>query len=113
MKTSLKAALLSAFVFPGVGQLWLRKYLLGCIFSFAAAVPLYIIVSTTVEQTQKILDQINLQASTLDYLAINDLVSQQMASIDTQQMHIATITLLVIWLISILDAYRIGRHVVD
>ena len=112
MKTSFKAALLSAFVFPGAGQLWLKKYFLGCIFSFVAAVPLYIIISTTVEQTQKIIEQINLQASTLDYLAINELVSQQMAGIDTQQMHIATISLLTIWLLSILDAFRIGRNVV-
>lgn len=112
MKTSLKAVLLSAFVFPGVGQMWLKKYLLGCIFSFGAAVPLYIIVSTTIEQTQIILEQINLQVYTLDYFAINDLVSQQMASIDTRQMHTATISLLVIWLFSILDAYRIGRKTV-
>ncbi|MFT5676532.1 MAG: hypothetical protein ACI808_002477 [Paraglaciecola sp.] len=110
MKTSFKAALLSAFVFPGVGQLWLKKYVLGCMFSFGAAVPLYIIISTTVEQTQKIIEQINLQANTLDILVINELVTQQMAGIDTQQMHIATISLLAIWLVSILDAFRIGRH---
>lgn len=112
MKTSLKAALLSAFVFPGVGQLWLKKYLLGCFFCFAAVIPLYMIVSTTVEQTQKIIEQIKFQGNTLDYISINELVSQQMASIDTQQMHIATISLLVIWVVSILDAYRIGRNIV-
>jgi hypothetical protein len=110
MKTSFKAALLSAFVFPGAGQLWLKKYFLGCLFSFGAAVPLYIIISTTVEQTQKIIEQINLQANTLDILEINELVTQQMAGIDTQQMHIATISLLTIWLVSIIDAFRIGRH---
>jgi len=109
MNKTLKAGLLSAFLFPGAAHWWLKKYVAAAIFSVAAALPLYYIMDITITQTQLIVDKVMLSGGNIDLLNINQLVTQQMAGIDTQEVHFATIALLCVWLVNILDAMRIAR----
>ncbi|KXO13504.1 hypothetical protein AKG98_3309 [Moritella sp. JT01] len=109
MNKPLKAGLLSAFLFPGAGHWLLKKYIAAAVFAAAAALPLYYIMDITITQTQLIVDQVMLSGGNIDLLNINQLVTQQAASLDTQNMHLATIVLLCVWLVNILDAIRLAR----
>ncbi|MGC3836994.1 hypothetical protein [Moritella viscosa] len=109
MNKPLKASLLSAFLFPGAGHWWLKKYIAAVVFAVIAALPLYYIIDVTITQTQLIVDQVMLFGGNIDLLNINQLVTQQVASIDTQNMHLATIVLLCVWIVNILDAIRLAR----
>ncbi|HEB57239.1 MAG TPA: hypothetical protein ENI98_13260 [Gammaproteobacteria bacterium] len=108
MRKEIKAALLSAFVFPGAGHFFLKKYLMGTILATATFASLYFLVSETVKQALEITDKIQNGGIQLDVTAITELVSRQMNS-EAQVINIASIILIVFWLIGILDSYRIGR----
>ena len=109
MNKTLKAGLLSAFLFPGAAHWWLKKYVAAAIFAVAAALPLYYIMDITITQTQLIVDEVMRSGGNIDLFSINQLVTQQMASIDTQEVHLATIALLCVWLVNIFDAIRLVR----
>lgn len=109
MNIIVKAGLLSAFLFPGAGQCLLKKYVSAVIFAIAAFVPLYYIMDVTLTQTQLIVDKVLMSGGNLDIANISALVNQQMASIDTQEVHLATIALICVWLVNILDAIRLAK----
>ncbi|QFI37481.1 hypothetical protein FR932_06360 [Moritella marina ATCC 15381] len=109
MNNVVKAALLAAFLFPGAAHWWLKKYLVGAIFAILAVVPLYVIMDTTMTQTQLIIDKVLQSGGQIDLLSIHALVTQQMASLDTQDVYHATVMLLCVWLVNVLDAMRLAR----
>jgi TM2 domain-containing membrane protein YozV len=108
MKRSTKAALLSGLVFPGLGHIYLKRYVQGILLVFGAALAMYFVVSTAVHTALDVVEKIEGGGVSLDVKAINDLVSQQ--SRGTEQLtNIATIALLAFWVIGIADSYRVGR----
>jgi len=109
MNNTVKAGLLSAFVFPGSAHWWLKNRIAAVIYALAAALPLYYIIDVTMTQTQLIVDKVLMSGGQIDFLSINELVAQQMASLDTQGIRLATVTLLCVWLVNILDAIRLAR----
>ena len=109
MNNTVKAVLLSAFLFPGAADWWLKKQLAAGLFAIAAGLPLYYIIDVTMTQTQLIIDKVLMSGGQLDLLSINELVTQQMASLDTQGIQLPTVTLLCVWLVNILDAIRLVR----
>jgi len=108
MNKKIKAGLLSALLFPGAAHWWLQKYTMAVVFAIAAAIPLYYIIDITLTQTQLIVDKVMMSGGSIDISSINDLVTQHMASTDTQDVHLATITLLCVWIMNILDAIRLA-----
>lgn len=113
MNRVVKAGLLSALLFPGAAHWWLKKYPIAVVLAIAAGLPLYYILDVTMTQTQHIVDKALASGYSLDLANINNLVEQQMVSIDTQYMHWATITLLCVWLVNIIDAIRLASKTND
>ena len=109
MKKSTKAVLLSAFVFPGAGHLYLKEYRLGSILAGASLVGLYYLVTTTVERAWEIAEKIQSGAVQLDATTVTELVSQQSSGADAQLTNIATLAIIICWVIGIVDSYRAGR----
>jgi len=105
----IKAVMLSAFVFPGAGHLYLKKYAPGIVLAGTAVVSLYIIVSRAVERAQEIADRILRGEVQLDFAVIAELVSRQPAGTDTRLLNLAWAVLIISWLVGIADSYRIGR----
>ena len=58
MKSEMKAALLSAFVFPGVGQMYLKRYLLGLVLMMFALAGIVMMLATAVTGAMESLDQL-------------------------------------------------------
>jgi len=109
VKKSTKAALLSAFVFPGVGHLYLKKYTAGILLAGASFAAIYYLIAKAVETAVEISEKIQSGDVQMDVGAITQLVSQQASGIDAQMLNIATTALGICWLIGIVDSYRAGR----
>ena len=109
MKKSTKAALLSAFVFPGIGHIYLKKYAAGMVLAGTSFAAVYYWMTKAVEMASEIAGKLQSGDVPLDAKAITELVSQQSSGADAQMLNIATITLGICWLIGIVDSYRAGR----
>jgi uncharacterized membrane protein len=110
VKRSTKAALLSGLIFPGIGHLYLKRYVHGITLCVASAAAIYFIASVAVTTALEVTKKIQSESGgvALDMAAIMDLVSQR-SSGDEQSMNIATVALVVCWVIGIVDSYRQGR----
>jgi hypothetical protein len=106
MKQSNKAALLSALIFPGVGQLVLRHYLRGVSLVLIAGTAFSFVVSVVIRQAQDVLDR-----------AMRGEIATDMSSIAAQLEtggqssavgNIALLVFLLCWLVGIVDAWRLG-----
>lgn len=109
MTTSMKAALLSALVFPGVGHLYLNKHMPGIVLALAGLGSLGYIGAKMVERTMQVVDQVLLGQVQPDVATITELVSKQAMGSDAGLYYIAWAVFLISWLIGIADAYRLGR----
>lgn len=109
MNKSVKAVLLSAFIFPGAGHFFLKKHLIGAVLSGTAFVALYVVVTNAVERALQITDKLQSGEVQLDIEAITELVSRQSTGTDAQSLNIAMVVLIGAWLTGIVDSYRIGN----
>lgn len=108
MNRSTKAALLSGLVFPGLGQIYLRRYVRGALLVFCAGLALYVILSTAIDAALDVVAKMEGGEVPADVGAISELVRKE--SLETgQTTSIATIGLFLSWLFGIVDAYRIGQ----
>jgi hypothetical protein len=108
MKRSTKAALLSGLVFPGIGHIYLKLYVHGTILLVGAASAIYFILYVAVNTALEVVEKIQSGGIPLTAEAITELVSQQ-SSGSEESTNIATIALLICWVIGIADSYRQGR----
>lgn len=108
MKKSTKAALLSGLVFPGVGHLFLKQYLRASVLVLSSLIASSIIINAAVDQAQAIVDRINSGDIPVDADAIAEMVSNSGNGADGLLQNIAAIVLLVVWLLGIVDSYRLG-----
>ena len=108
MKKSIKAALLSALVYPGTGHFFLKKYTSFALISLAFTVPLYFIFSEIMTKAQHIAEQIQKGEIPFNVSAILNAVHSSTLSADTQEINVKLYLLFIIWLIAMIDAYRLG-----
>lgn len=108
MKISTKAALLSAFVFPGVGHLYLKKHSRGVALIIASCAAIYYVMSLAVEKALQISEMVQSGDLPLDVEAITELVSRQSTGNEYLLVNIATVAFIICWLIGIIDSYRLG-----
>ena len=108
MKKSIKAALLSGLVFPGVGQFSLEKYSRGLIFFLPTLLSLIVLVHYSLGKAYAIADQITLGKIPLDTAVITSLISAPPVAAELLRLQIATWIIIACWVIGIIDAIRLG-----
>jgi len=108
VKRSTKAALFSALIFPGVGHIYLKKYMAGVLLASVSFVAIYYLISKAVERAFEISEKIQSGDVKLDIAAITELVSQQSNGTDIQLLNISTTAVIICWLIGIIDSYRVA-----
>ncbi len=108
MKRSIKAALLSGLIFPGVGHMVLKQYLRGSILMLSALIALSVIVTKAIKQALTIVDKINNGEIPLEAGAITELLSKSTGGTEGAILNIAALVVGACWLIGIIDSYRIG-----
>jgi flagellar biosynthesis protein FliQ len=106
MKKSLKGALLSGLLFPGVGELWLKHPVRGIALLAGVAVSLAVIVTKIGQQALAMLEKMEAEGGAVDLVAIVNLAHA--TSYDDPTVKIASFALVVCWIVSIIDAYYLG-----
>jgi hypothetical protein len=109
MKLSTRAALLSLFMFPGSGHIVLKKYISGGIFIGAAAIASLLLFVKMMQRANDIANQIVEQRIAFDPMMIIELVTAAPPADEAQLLNIAIKVFVVTWIISTIDAYRLGR----
>lgn len=102
MKPPVRAALMNAFLFPGVGHIHLKRIARGCIFLLPTLIAAIIFLSGTMDQANQIAAQILAGTMPLDPTLIAAKVESSAA--DTPMMTASVYVLVVCWAASILDA---------
>jgi len=105
----MKAALLSALVFPGLGHFYLKQRIQGTLLAGAALASLYLVISRTVEVALELSDEILRGDIQPNVAAVTDSLARQTAGADTLLLNIAYAVLVIAWVIGIVDSYRAGR----
>ncbi|GGQ14580.1 hypothetical protein [Shewanella litoralis] len=108
MKKSLYAALLSAIICPGSGQVWLGKKWLGWGFISVSLLCVMVLMNHIISRAQVIAEQILAGNIGNDLSTIYAEVSK--AALDTQSTDLSAITWIFIanWAISIATAFWLG-----
>lgn len=110
MKKSNKAAMLSAFVFPGAGHIFLKKYLSGYTIIGVAAIATVLLIANIMNRAVEIAEKIQSGEMLFDLLTITEIIREQSLQTDSQILSTATTVLMVVWLVSVIDSYRIGKE---
>lgn len=111
MNRPLKAALLSALVFPGIGQLFLKRPLRALAFLAPALAAAVYFSSAVLEPVLAIANEISSGNMALDPVLIQQRIDQ--SHIDSGMMNMAALVMLVAWIASTVDAWLLGRAAPD
>ena len=110
MKQDLKAALLTAVVYPGVGHFSLKKHFIGAIFTGVFSVFLILTLHDIFAIAQCTANEIVQGKIPMSVTAILK-ASQQPSDVCAQLAEYKYIPLMIIiWVLSIADAYRLGTR---
>lgn len=109
MKKSIKASLLSAFVIPGAGHFYLKCYAVGFLLIGMSLASLYVLVSIAVEKATVIANMILNGEVAAEIGSVIQLVRSEVASANTSSANLATIILVIVWGVAVLDSYRVGK----
>jgi hypothetical protein len=109
MNNSLKGALLSGLVFPGLGQVVLRHYRRGIAFILTVSIILLAIVVKAVQQAIPILEKIEAQGGVLSMDTIMSTATQAPIPFESLTSKLLLSLLIFIWIIAVVDGYRVGK----
>ena len=109
MKISTKAALLSGLIFPGTGQIHMKRFLRGITIMGFTFSGIGAIVWMATVRALAVLEQIQNQLNQLDMTTISSVALA--SSADHTSIYYKPVLLFIVccWLFSIIDAYRIGE----
>ena len=107
MKRSTKAALISGLVFPGLGHIFLRRYVVGLVLFCLAGGSIYIIAKTVIDTALDVAGEIESGSMAIDLSSISQLVAQRSQQAE-QSTNGAAWVLMASWVIGIIDSYRVG-----
>ncbi len=109
MNNSLKAALLSGLVFPGLGQIVLKRYRRGLILMLIVIISLWIVITEALQLAYAVLSQIESAGGTIDMEAVVSAAMQASADYGNTAFSFAVYLIIACWIFGIIDAFRIGR----
>jgi hypothetical protein len=110
MQQSYKAALFAALVFPGSGHLLLKHYRTGLLFVGSSLACLGVLIFRAMEVAQVISDKILSGDLPLDMQRLSAEISAQSDAAGSSLVSVATWVLLCCWIVSTIDAFRLGRR---
>ncbi|MGD8796734.1 MAG: hypothetical protein PVH51_07765, partial [Thiohalophilus sp.] len=109
MKKSTKAVLLSGLVFPGLGHIYLKRYLVGLVLLCIAGIAIFTITETTINIALEVVGEIETGNLALDSQSITQLVEQRSREAE-QSTNLQLWVFMACWIFGIIDSYRIGSR---
>ncbi|MBW2675380.1 MAG: hypothetical protein JRD89_18545 [Deltaproteobacteria bacterium] len=108
MKPSTRAALLSGLVFPGTGQIHLKRFRRGITIMVCVVAGIGAIVWAAIVRALAILEQLQSQSARVDMDTISNLALTSSAEMSPYG-NLILVFIVCCWLFAIVDAYRIGK----
>lgn len=108
MKPSVKAALISGLVFPGLGHLALRRPLRGCLFLLPTALALFYLARRVTEMVDVLQAELNSGALPFDPVAILERVHS--FGVNDGAANLASLVCIACWIGSVADVLWLGRQ---
>lgn len=109
MNLAIKAALFNALLFPGWGQIYLKKYKKGSAIIIAVIAGVLSILWSVVQATVNILNIAPFKKSTVTLSAIIKLTIDSLKSLNLFYLYLILLFMLLLWIFSIIDAYLLGK----
>ncbi|ASJ72981.1 hypothetical protein [Granulosicoccus antarcticus] len=109
MKRSTKALLLSAFAYPGAGHWYLEKKLPAILLIAASIAAFYVLMSGMWTQTNLLAEQIVSGEVQFEVGAVLDLMTAQNNPDQSNSITTATAWMGIIWVVAVVDTWRLGR----
>jgi hypothetical protein len=109
MNNSLKGALLSGLIFPGLGQVALKHHKRGAVIMLTVIVSLAVVVVKAVQYALVILEKIELEGGIISTSTILNAATQASANSGSLTYNLLFLLISVCWIIGTVDAYRIGK----
>jgi hypothetical protein len=109
MNNSLKGALLSGLIFPGLGQVALKQYKRGAVIIIAVLVSLSIVVVKALQLAFAILEKIQSEGGVISMSTISDAAIRASTTSGSLTFNLALLVVILWWIIGVVDAYRIGK----
>lgn len=110
MKNSLKGALLSGLVFPGLGQMVLQQAKRGAALMLITLLSMAVIVVKTVQKAFAVLEKMKAEGAAMDIRAVSDAAAQATTASESFLLNALLLVIVVCWIFGIVDAYRIGKR---
>jgi TM2 domain-containing membrane protein YozV len=108
MSRAIKAALLSALIFPGLGQMYLKRYVRGLIPMALTLTGLGVMIVQATVRALGELEKMQIQGGLIDLNAVANRAAAPSASGDWYAPLIVPL-IVGCWLFSVIDAYGLGR----
>lgn len=109
MKQSVKAAILSALIFPGVGQIFVGYKKRGWSIIGINAALLYLIVGEIIQKAHQVIAEMQKNGSAMDIESISNATAKLSGFSGNIYLNSLLILFLISWCYSIFDAYRTGQ----
>jgi len=111
LRRSLKAALLSALVFPGCGHLIFKKYIAAALLGGISIVCIYLMLTSSIQMAEDIVAKVQSGEIPLDANQIEAAVTNaEQAANGVWWADLTSYLLGVCWVVGIVDSYRLGRR---
>lgn len=109
MKNAIKGALFSGLIFPGLGQIILKRYQRGVVILLTVLISISIMVVKIVAIVLDSINKIESEGAILDSRKISEIASQASNASTEFILNFLLVVILACWLFSTFDAYRIGK----
>jgi len=109
MNSPTKAALFNALLFPGWGQLYLKKYKKGILIIIAIVVGISSILWSVVQTTINILKIAPFKKGTVTLIAVVQLAINAIKALNLFHLYLILFFMILLWIFSIIDAYISGK----
>jgi len=107
MNKSIKSALLSALIFPGVGQISAGYKKRGWLFIMISCVFLYLIIHKIIQQANSIINEMQKDGVVMTVEEVSKQTTNYIGFSDNTYLNALLILFFITWFTSIIDAYRL------
>jgi TM2 domain-containing membrane protein YozV len=109
METATKAALFSALLFPGWGQIYLKRYKRGIAIILPVLAGMLSICWGVVQVAISILKAAPFKKGTVAMSAVVKLSLDSVKALDSIYFSLILLFIVLLWIFSIVDAYHLGK----
>lgn len=111
MDQATKAALFSALLFPGWGQFYLKRYKRGLAFLIPVMAGCFALIWLIVHVAAAIIKASPFVKGTIQFVSVLQVAFDAIKSIDLFYFLLVLLMMAVIWILSIIDAYQLGKRI--